>query len=113
MTEQDIMAMCDAVDVGELSVELEGGETWDQAYSGHLTFRLGNGIRLVVFNDCGQWDYIHAYIAPDGTVTEAIAADGTETEADDPLLFDWQPKHFARWGITTGYLNEPLPANLL
>lgn len=33
-------------------MELEGGETWNQAYSGNMTFRFGNGIRLLVFDDC-------------------------------------------------------------
>ncbi len=108
MTEQDILAMCRAVDAGELSVELEGGETWDKAYSGNMWFRFGNGVRLVVYNDCGEWDYIDSYIAPDGTRTEVIVPDVTETVAVDPSLFDWEPRHFARWGITTGYLNEPL-----
>ncbi len=115
MTEQDILAMCKAVDAGELSVELEGGKTWDEAYSGNMRFRFGNGFRLVVYNDCGEWDYIDSYIAPDGTRTEVIVPDVTETQAqaDDPSLFDLEPKHFARWGITTGYLNEPLPDDLL
>jgi hypothetical protein len=106
MTEQEIVAMCEAVDTGELSVELEGGETWEQAYgAGNLTFRFGNGIRLVVFNDAGEWDYIDSYIAVDGTKTEA--------DFDVPLLLDWEPKHFARWGITTGYMLKPLPPDQL
>lgn len=63
--------MCEAVDAGELSVELEGGETWEHAYgAGTLRFRFGNGFRIVVFNDCGEWDYIDSYIVPDGTRTE-------------------------------------------
>jgi hypothetical protein len=107
VTEQDIVAMCEAVDAGELSVTLEGGETWDQAYSGDMSFLLGNGFRLVVFNDCGEWDYIESYVAPDGTKTEV------EYFGEPSLLFDWEPKHFARWGITTAYLNEPLPADQL
>jgi len=105
VTERDIVAMCEAVDAGELSVVLEGGETWDKAYSGNMSFLFGNGIRLIVFNDCGEWDYVDSYIEADGTKTES--------EYDAPLLFDWEPKHFARWGITTGYLNEPLPADQL
>jgi hypothetical protein len=101
MTEQDVVAMCEAVDAGELSVELEGGETWEEAYgAGNLTFRFGNGIRLVVFNDAGEWDYIDSYISVDGTKTEA--------DFDAPLLLNWEPKHFARWGISTGYMLKPL-----
>jgi hypothetical protein len=107
MTEQEIVAMCEAVDAGELSVELEGGETWEQAYgAGNLRFRFGNGIRIVVFNDCGEWDYIDSYIEPDGTRTEA-------EWLENPLLLNWEPKHFARWGITTGYLNKPIPEDQL
>ena len=71
-----------------------------------LGFRFANGIRLIVFNDCGEWDYIDSYIAPDGT---RIEADWYEA----PLLLNWEPKHFARWGITTGYLNEPIPEDQL
>ncbi len=107
MTEQEILAMCESVDAGELPVELEGGETWDVAYSGNMSFRFGNGYRLLVFNDCGEWDYIDSYIAPDGTRTEV------EDFGPGLGLFEWEPKHFARWGITTGYLNEPLPADQL
>lgn len=107
MTEQDIVAMCEAVDAGELSVELEGGETWEQAYgAGNLTFRFGNGVRLIVFNDAGEWDYIDSYIAVDGTKTEVDWFDA-------PLLLNWEPKHFARWGISTGYLLKPLPPDQL
>jgi len=106
VTEQDIVAMCEAVDAGTLSVELLGGQTWDEAYSGNMQFRFANGFGLLVFNDCGEWDYIDSYIAPDGTETEVDWFDA-------PLLLDWEPKHFARWGITTGYLNKPLPADQL
>jgi len=99
--------MCEAVDAGELSVELEGGETWEQAYgAGNLTFRFGNGVRLIVFNDAGEWDYIDSYIAVDGTKTEVDWFDA-------PLLLNWEPKHFARWGISTGYLLKPLPPDQL
>jgi hypothetical protein len=98
--------MCEAVDAGELSVELEGGETWDQAYSGDMRFRFGNGYGLIVFNDCGEWDYIDSYTTHDGRETEVEFLDG-------PSLFNWEPKHFARWGITTGYLNEPLAPDQL
>ena len=107
MTAQEVVAMCEAVDAGELPVELEGGEAWDQAYSGNMQFRFGNGIRLLVFNDCGEWDYIDSFVALDGTRTEM------DPWGDALLLFDWEPKHFARWGITTGYLNEPLPVDQL
>lgn len=99
MTEHDIVAMCEAVDAGELSVVLEGGETWDQAYSGNMRFRFGNGFCLVVFNDCGEWDYVDSYIAPDGTRTEP---DWYEA----PSLLDWEPKHFARWGCSARSLYQ-------
>ena len=40
MTEQEIVSMCEAVDAGELSVELEGGQSWEEAYgAGNLRFR--------------------------------------------------------------------------
>jgi hypothetical protein len=107
VTEQDIVAMCEAVDAGELSVILEGGQTWDEAYSGNMSFLFGNGYRLVVFNDCGEWDYVDSYIAPDGTEMDV------EYFGLPSLLFDWEPKHFARWGITTGHMNKPLPADQL
>ena len=113
MTEQDIVAMCEAVDAGTLSVELLGGQTWDEAYSGNMQFRFANGFGLLVFNDCGEWDYIDSYIAADGTRTEVIVPNLSETLIHDPSLLDWEPKHFARWGITTGYLNKPLPADQL
>jgi len=106
VTKLDIVAMCEAVDAGELSVVLEGDRTWDEAYSGNMTFRFGNGFGLVVFNDAGQWVYIDSYIEPDGTRTEP---DWYES----PLLLNWEPKHFSRLGITTGYLNEPLPVDQL
>src|ERR1017187_4164914 len=107
MTEQEIVSMCEAVDAGELSVELEGGQSWEEAYgAGNLRFRFRNGFRIVVFNDCGEWDYIDSYIEPDGARTEA-------EWLEDPLLLNWEPKHFARWGITNGYLNEPIPEDQL
>jgi hypothetical protein len=103
MTAPDIIAMCEAVDAGDLSVELEGGRTWEEAYgSGILTFLFGNGFRIEVFNGAGEWEYIESYIAPDGTKT---VTDWLQI----PLILNWEPKHFARWGITTGYLNQPRP----
>jgi hypothetical protein len=58
------------------------------------------------FNDCGEWDHMGSYIGAGWMQTEVYWSDG-------PLLFNWDLKHFARWGIITGYLNMPLPVDQL
>jgi hypothetical protein len=98
VTEEDIVAMCEEVDAGKLSVEMKGGETWDQAYSGHMRFRFGNGTRIIVFNDCGEWDYIEL-IARKIFPSVSPAADIHSSTA-----------FLTHWGIGTVRMRPPLPA---
>jgi hypothetical protein len=35
-------------------------------YAGNVLYTASNGWKLVVFNDCNEWDYFDRFIAPDG-----------------------------------------------
>lgn len=38
----------------------------DDVWAGNCFYAASNGWKLVVFNDCGSWDYVDRVTAPDG-----------------------------------------------
>ncbi|KXU82436.1 hypothetical protein CI15_33420 [Paraburkholderia monticola] len=50
---------------GEIAVKVEGDESWDKIYCGDVEFMFGEW-RIVVFNDCSEFDYVSSALAPDG-----------------------------------------------
>lgn len=51
---------------GEVSLRLQpGARDWNAVYAGNVAFDIG-GWNVVVFNDCGELDYVAAAVAPDG-----------------------------------------------
>jgi hypothetical protein len=59
----EILAVLNAIGV-EHPASLVG-EGWDDVFAGEVTWTLC-GWTVVVFNDCGGWDYIDHIVAPDG-----------------------------------------------
>lgn len=60
--EADLLAVLRAIEAGEVTITCE----IDPVYCVHVEYRTSNGWRLVVFNDCGEWDYLDSAEAPDG-----------------------------------------------
>lgn len=65
MTASDVGALLRRIVHGELEVTAVG-ETWDEVFAGDVRFALSDGSQLVVFNDCGDWDYVDEVVLPDG-----------------------------------------------
>lgn len=57
-----------------------------EVYAGNVEYRLTNGWTVVVFNDCGEWDYIDSMISPDGDKLDY--EDQPEYDSDQPRFFD-------------------------
>lgn len=72
-----------------------------ETYAGNVEYETSNGWTIVVFNDCGEWDYIDHAIAPDGWrgEYEALPRDlqGYRCTEDD----GW-----THWGIPGAWLDE-------
>lgn len=58
-------------------------------YSGWPSWTTADGWRVVVFNDCGDWDYIDSITAPDGRTWDyPYQPDG---RAMTQMIADWSP----------------------
>lgn len=51
---------------GETTVAYVGAYSWAETYAGNVEFITSDGWKLVVFNDCDEFDYVSEAIAPDG-----------------------------------------------
>lgn len=40
------------------SIPFTVDERWDDVYAGNVTATLANGVRITIFNDCDELDYI-------------------------------------------------------
>lgn len=54
---------------GEITIKIEGDESWRDIYCGDVEFRFGDWC-IVVFNDCSEFDYVSNVLAPDGREAE-------------------------------------------
>ena len=54
---------------GEIAVKVEGDKSWSDVYCGNVEFMFGDW-RIVVFNDCWEFDYVDEVTAPDGRHAE-------------------------------------------
>ena len=62
-------------DAGELTLTIEGG-SWEQVYAGNVVWVTSNGWRIMVFNDCDDWDYIDSFMPPEGAFPGDRGTDG-------------------------------------
>lgn len=37
-----------------------------EVYAGDVTYKCSNGWQLIIFNDCGGWDYVDHLVTPEG-----------------------------------------------
>lgn len=112
VTSTEIIETLNRADAGEIGVTWNG-ETFDEHYSNNFEFQLSNGWKLIVFCDCGEWDYVDSVVLDDGTTIAAwfgmedvakrkegrtFAAEDADAEGFSAELADWKPKNWARWG---------------
>lgn len=65
------------------------GRTWDEVFAGNVTWSVGGGWLVRVFNDCNSWDYIDSLVTPDGREIDY-------DDLPDAVRF-WQPSNAAGW----------------
>ena len=51
------------LDVGDEQASVGDGKTWDNTFAGDHEWTFESGWKLVVFNDCDEWDYVDSIIA--------------------------------------------------
>lgn len=86
-TIDEALAVLEAVCRGEVTATPR--ETPKEIYAGDVVYDLSNGWQVIVFNDCGEWDYVDSMTSPDGTRFESFPEDYNQ----DPLKIAWwQPK---------------------
>lgn len=64
--EQELLRFLLLVQTGEIALE---PETDPIPYAGDVKYKASNGWTIVVFNDCGDWDYIDLVETDDGRRT--------------------------------------------
>jgi hypothetical protein len=67
---------------GEITVKVEGDKSWSDVYCGDVEFLFGDW-RIIVFNDCREFDYVSEATAPDG---RTVDFDDWQLDADPVAL---------------------------
>lgn len=65
LTVEEVRRQMEAIASGEVILTAIGEDPQD-VYAGNCHYEASNGWRVVVFNDCGEWDYLDGMEAPDG-----------------------------------------------
>ncbi len=92
---EDAIRACEDVCSGRATVAYD--EEPVDFFSGDLEFRLSNGWKVFVFVDCGDWDCVDHFVAPDGSVFDCTDKTLHVRAEGDPELwlwhgaFYWQP----------------------
>lgn len=76
--------------VKELFANIEQKRVWvkptmhpDEVYAGDVEYTTSNHWRIIIFNDCGGFDYVDRVIAPDGSVLKAYGRPHVHGLAED------------------------------
>lgn len=77
-----LRAFLESVERGEITLVSHGAKEPQQVYAGNCWYTASDGTKLVVFNDCNEWDYIDHIEFPDGLRLgfEAISIEYTPSE---------------------------------
>lgn len=68
------------------------GDVLEQTFAGNIAWTLSNGWRVVVFNDCVEWDYIDRIEAPDGRWWEyPTHPEIVDDRVMSPRVANWTP----------------------
>lgn len=98
ISDAELAEVLNAADTGVVSISGIDSDDWDHTYSGGIMqFALGNGWRLGIFNDCGEWDYIEWIESPDGRREEYMNR-GSGSFTRSHVMENWQPTYPWRWG---------------
>lgn len=72
------------------------GRSWGDVYAGIVTFRVADGVRVEVFNDCDDWDYVAEIFDADGASIWQIPDD---QNTDSMRVANWKPQDQRRWKL--------------
>lgn len=93
LTEAETLAVLEAIDRGEVTIDPADVAEARDMYSGIPEFRCNNGWVFWISNDCDEWDYIEYAKAPDGRDVEFRHL------ADNwPKVYAFKPRDGV-WGI--------------
>lgn len=83
LPENEAQAFIEAIEKREIT--LTATIPPDQVYAGNCWYKASNGWELIVFNDCGQFDYIDSITTNDGRVIQSFCEHGVlpQCEASD------------------------------
>lgn len=91
----EILVVLQRIDAGELSLDLVP----DDGVLGSLReYHCSNGWKIFVFDDAGQWDYIHQYLLPDGRI---VAYD--DIASSSLHVADFTPTNQEAWKLTVDF----------
>jgi hypothetical protein len=116
-TPDDVMEFLHAIERGEITIVPERSP--QDGYCGGVLYVASNGWKLVIFNDCNEWDYVSEVILDDGTrIDPWVYPDGESLLLAAPDRFDdldprwdqvrrYRPRPAYQWSIyrIPGYLN--------
>lgn len=98
MTEAEVFQLLYAIEDGRVELEKEPGRDSLSDYYGTVEFQTDNSWTIVVFFDCGGWDYIAQVTSPEG--------DQLDYEEFSERLKNYSPSKVVRRSIygEPGYL---------
>jgi len=90
ITSTEVMELLRKVGNGEIVPRLKNPiQTWEYVFCGEVTYILDRW-EIEIFNDCGDFDYIHCVRSPDGRYGEFedwFGPDHEWEQPDDKLYF--------------------------
>jgi hypothetical protein len=87
---EDLRQLLHDIDAGKVQIQMQSNGAGSQ-----VSFVTDNGWKLLVFNDCGCWDYIEVAEHPDGRILDVY-----DILADKPIE---EPKTARKWGLVGVY----------
>lgn len=96
ITAVELRTLIEQIERGEVTLTIDG-ETPDEVYAGDVSYKASNGWQVVVFNDCGEWDYFDSFVAPDGRRIRYPVGHDDDSEADK-VLMSYRPSSWVEAG---------------
>ena len=103
--ESEILSVLNGADHHGLKVTNVTGRTFEEQYCGHMVFDVETDIgviRLSVFNDCDEWDYVEEITVKGKVYKCSLAADPMRcyTPLMTRAIVNWHPRmeNAERWG---------------
>lgn len=89
-TVEQVLAVLDAVERHDVWLRPMRDAPGD-IYCGNVVYEATNGWRLVVFNDCSEWDYLDSARLPNGRWVDFWYGDGVGLAPRQELDPYWEP----------------------